>query len=211
MRRSAPHSGFSINSGGTLLFGSSNNQAGSAVPVSLGGTGAGSTGTINTAGFNETLGALTLNSSSTIDFGAGRTTPSSALHFGDSSGATWAAGTTLTISDYSGLVYNNNAGATSGTAGDMLFFGTTSGGLTGTQLAEIQFVNPAGYTGTFGAYIDGSGEVYAGCPRTSDRSRWRASCRRAGLESTPPVAGLLQARPAAMHKLSDGPSLRARP
>ena len=154
-----------VNGGGMLKLGASS-QINTAAPVALGIASATTGGTINTAGFNQTVGALTLNSSSTIDFGAGRSTNTSALQFADSSGKTWASATTLSINDYNGAVYTYSSNAVSG-SGDSLFFGTTAGGLTATQLSDIQFVNPDGMTGTFGAMIESNGQVVAAVPEPS--------------------------------------------
>jgi autotransporter-associated beta strand protein len=91
-------------------------------------------GTFASGGFGQTLGTLTLNSSSTIDFGSG----ASALVFSDSSTIGWAG--TLSILNY-----------TTGT--DSLKFGSGSSALTGSQLAAINF--GSGLT----AQIDASGFV----------------------------------------------------
>jgi hypothetical protein len=43
---------------------------------------------------------------------------------------------------------------------DQLIFGTTSSGLTASQIAEIQFLNPGGFSaGTYGAMILANGEI----------------------------------------------------
>jgi hypothetical protein len=133
--------------GGTVKWGA-NNQISDSTTVTLNG------GTLNTAGLSEGthaaagVGALTLQANSFIDLGSG----ASILHFADSSGIAWTSGKILQIDNWSGL--------TAGSGTDQLLFGTTSGGLTGSQIAEIQFLNPAGFTaGTYGAAILSSGEV----------------------------------------------------
>jgi len=79
-----------------------------------------------TAGFSQNLGTLKLTGTDwsvprVIDFGNG----ASALAFADSSAEDWS-GFILTISNYTAGV-------------DSLRFGTTAGGLTGTQVGLIQF------------------------------------------------------------------------
>lgn len=83
-------------------------------------------GTLSTGGvnFDETLGVLTLSSSSFITLGEG----SHSLTFANSSGATWNG--TLTITGWTG---NGLSGGTGG----KIFVGT--GGLTTTQLSQIIF------------------------------------------------------------------------
>jgi autotransporter-associated beta strand protein len=111
---------------GTLALGASNRISDSSALV-LGG------GTFATGGFSETMNTLTINTTSVIDFGAG----TSALVFADSSAIAWAG--TLNLTNF-----------TIGT--DSLRFGTTSNGLTASQLSAISL---SGYT----AGIDGSGFV----------------------------------------------------
>ena len=120
-----------INPLGSLQIGVSN-----ALPTATGVTLAG--GTLALAGaYNQTLSsALSMSASSTLVFGSGF--GASAIVFGDSSGQTWTG--TLTVSNF------NSAG------GDTLRFGTTSGGLTGSQLSAISFDGIA-------AQIDASGFV----------------------------------------------------
>ena len=45
-----------------------------------------------------------------------------------------------------------------------MLFGTDATGLNGTQITQVEFVNPSGYTGTFGASIDNTGMVFADVP-----------------------------------------------
>lgn len=99
-------------------------------------------GTLATGGLTPaaTLGTLTLSGASTIDFGSG----TSAVAFADSPGAGWNG--TLTIANY-----------TSGT--DTLRFGTSSSGLTSTQLALTDF--GSGYTTQIDSlgYVTGVGAI----------------------------------------------------
>ncbi len=153
--RLANTSNITVNSGGTLLLANSSATASTdrinnSAAMTLNG------GTFNTGGLSEGttgaagIGALTLQANSTIDLGSGSTT--SILHFAASNAATWTASKILTISDWNGSI--------SGGGNEELLFGTTSGGLTATQVAEIQFLNPAGFAaGTYNARILSTGEV----------------------------------------------------
>lgn len=111
---------------GTLALGAADRIANSSALV-LGG------GTFATGGFGETLGMLTLNASSTLDFGAG----ASALVFDDSHSIAWTG--TLTL-------LNFDIGT------DSLKFGTSISALT---LAQLNSISLAGYT----ASLDSSGFV----------------------------------------------------
>jgi autotransporter-associated beta strand protein len=129
-------------SGGTLQLGAAE-RINNAAAFTLNG------GSLETAGFSETVGSLSLMGDSTIDLGAGN----SVLSFADSSGSLWTAGTLLTIANWSGL---------SGGGGmDQLYFGNSASGL-GSHLSAIHFLNPDGFApGTYGAQILPTGEVVA--------------------------------------------------
>ena len=115
-------------SGGTLLLAAANRIADTS-PMTLSG------GTFNTAGFSETVGALTLSANSVIDLGFS----SGVLRFAASNGL-FTSGTTLSI-------YNWTSGS------DHLFFGTNNSSLDGSQLGQISFYSDSGGnflgTGTF--------------------------------------------------------------
>jgi len=116
-----------LNSGGTLLLEGAN-QINDAASLTLAG-GNFSTG----AGFNETLGTLTLSSDSAITLGA-------AIHnlqFGASNLLAWSPSATLTIYGWTGILES------SGTAG-RIYFGSDSTALSAAQLANITF---GGYGG----------------------------------------------------------------
>lgn len=143
-----------VNSTGTLLLGAAN-ALGTSTTMTLAG------GKFNAAGFSDGarngsgapttgMGALTLSSDSTIDFGLGST--ASALAFADSHTATWTG--TLTITDWNGTVGTPD----SASGKDALFFGTTSSGLTSTQLGEIRFQIGSNF---YAANIASNGEVFA--------------------------------------------------
>ncbi len=133
-------SSLTVNSGGTLQLGASN-QINDSATTTLNG------GTFNTGGLSEHVGALTLQSTSTIDLSSG----ASVIAFANSHSISWTG--TLNIYNWSGTPWT-------GGGTDELFFGTDSTGLTATQLADIQFYSGTG-TGayTVGALILANGEV----------------------------------------------------
>jgi hypothetical protein len=105
-------------------------------------------GTISLHSSTQHLAVATLSGNSTIDFNSGNCQ----LTFANSSALAWAAGKTLTVSNWNGLV--------SGGGTDELFFGATSSDLTLTQLAQIRFVNPTGFpAGVWFAKLLPTGEV----------------------------------------------------
>ena len=99
-----------------------------------------------TTGNTQSTGTLTLSDNSTIALGTG----SHSLTFAASNGVSWTAAKTLTITGWTGG-YNG----TSGTAGK-IFVGSSSSGLTASQLSEIVFFNG---TSNFPATILSTGEV----------------------------------------------------
>ncbi len=136
-----PGTGLTINSAGTVQC-AADNQISDVAPLTLSG------GVLNTAGFDESLGTLKLNANSKIDLGGG----SSVVRFAASSGTAWTAGTTLTISNWTGSF---NGGGT-----EQLFFGPNSSGLSVSQIAQVKFANPSGVVaGTYSSKILGTGEV----------------------------------------------------
>jgi autotransporter-associated beta strand protein len=129
-----------INSG-TLLLGAPD-VINNSVNMNLNG------GTFATGGFSDTLNTLTLTADSTIDLGNG----SSVLRFSDSSALAWTSGTTLSITNWTGLL---EGGGT-----DQLYIGTNPSGVTTTQLSQIKFINPFGLpAGIYDARILSSGEI----------------------------------------------------
>jgi autotransporter-associated beta strand protein len=112
-------------------------------------------GTFDTAGFSEKIGALSLSSGvvSTIDLGQG----ASRFQLADSSGQAWIG--SLRIINWSG--------STSGAGIDQMFFGSSATGLTSLQLASVQFIDPAGAVGTYGAQMLSTGEIVAVVPEPS--------------------------------------------
>jgi autotransporter-associated beta strand protein len=117
-------SAVTVNSGGTLLLGSSN-QINNAANLTL-NSGTFSTG--DSVGFSETLGTLTLSGSSSIDLGTGV----HLLQFANSSSLSGSWSGSLTIYGWTGLPL------TSGTSGQ-IYFGNNVTGLTSSQLAMISF------------------------------------------------------------------------
>jgi autotransporter-associated beta strand protein len=104
-------------------------------------------GTFSTQGFDEQVGFLTLAGSAFLDLGA---TGDSVLRFENSSADVWTGSLSIT----------NWSGSTAGGGVDQLFFGVDNTGLTASQLALVQFLNPAGFDpGTYGAQILPTGEL----------------------------------------------------
>ncbi len=122
--------------GGTFQLGQTNAVKTTAL-LTLGG------GTFNAAGFSQTLGTLTLAiGSSTLDFGAGNA--GGIITLSDSVATSWAAGATLSITDWNG--------SSTGGGSNQLLFTNTAGGLSAGQIADLSFVNPAGFAaGTYPA------------------------------------------------------------
>ncbi len=136
------YSGETIISGGTLLLGASNRIDNNSTITLDGGvfrTGAG-------IGYNETVGILNVNASSTIALGTGNHT----LSFAASNGQVWSPCDVITVTGWSGS-YNG----TGGTAGKIKA-GTSSIGLTALQVAQIRFFNGTTY---FAATILSNGEI----------------------------------------------------
>ncbi len=125
----ASTSAVGVASGATVSLGA-DSQINSAATLTLAG------GTLDLNGFNQTLGTLDLNAASALNLSG-----SSALVFADSSALDWNSAT-LSISNFS--VTTNS-----------LRFGTTSGGLTATQLGLFRFVE----FGNVAALIDANGFI----------------------------------------------------
>jgi autotransporter-associated beta strand protein len=123
---------------GTLLW-DADDQIADGAPLTFNGNNP----TLALNGRSEALGPLDLQSDGVIDLGdAG-----ARLVFAGSSGRTWKSGCALII---------RNGGKERGT----IHFGSGPGGLTGGQLAQIGFLDPAGYPpGTYTAMLSASGEV----------------------------------------------------
>ncbi len=119
------YSGTTTITAGTLQLGAADRISNSSNFILNGGTFRTGAAT----GFSETVGTLNLSNNSTIALGTGSHT----LTFAASNGVSWTSGRILTITGWTGG-YNG----TSGTAGK-IFVGSTSGGLTAGQLAQIQF------------------------------------------------------------------------
>jgi autotransporter-associated beta strand protein len=125
-----------VNVGGTLMLSGADplNRIGDTVPLTLSG------GVFNTAGLDENLGVLTLTCDSVIDMLAG----TSILKFADSSGAIWASGARLSIWNWTSATLSPGGDFYIGGGADQLHFGSVAGGLTGAQLAQIDFYTGAG-------------------------------------------------------------------
>ncbi len=130
-----------INGGASLELGASQRIFDSATISLVNG------GTLNTKGFSETAGTLSLTGvNNIIDLADG----ASVLRFADSSGIVW--GSSVNILNWTGT-------ASTGGGTDQVIFGTSNTGLTGSQLSSIFFVNPFGdgntYTAQWGSGLNG--------------------------------------------------------
>ncbi|NVO21348.1 MAG: autotransporter-associated beta strand repeat-containing protein, partial [Bacteroidetes bacterium] len=135
------YTGSTIITAGTIQYGIANAMSSGTVQLNGGTLSTGAS-----AGFSDAAGVLTLTDNSSISLGTGVHT----LTFSASNGASWTAGTILTINGWSG-----NWNGTAGTAGKVIF-GNSSSGLTVSQLAQIRFYNGSMY---FPAVILSTGEV----------------------------------------------------
>jgi len=135
-----------INSGGSLLISANNAVSGN---LTLNG------GTIAVSGTTtDTVGALTLSSSSVIDLSNAANARS--LYFADSSAISWTG--TLSIWNWNGT----NLHGTSYGAGDrQIFFGNSASGLTQSQLDNISFYSDSGSSFIGTAFIRSTGEIAA--------------------------------------------------
>src|SRR5262249_35288687 len=101
----------------------------------------------------QQLGSLTIDVDAAINL-AGN---AAILRFADSHAKDWAGQLTWRVPH---LTVSNWNGSTNGGGTDQLSFGNSSSALTASQLAQIQFTNPAGFApGTYPAQILSTGEV----------------------------------------------------
>ena len=126
--------------GGTLTLGASDRITNTSDMILNGGE-------FSSAGYNETVGTLSLTENSSITLDASSHT----LTFANSSSESWTAGKVLTVYGWTG------SANTTGTNGK-LFIGSDNTGLTSGQLAQIQF---DGYPET--AAILSTGEIVPAC------------------------------------------------
>jgi autotransporter-associated beta strand protein len=142
--------GVTVNSGGTLLLSGAGRHIGNAVGVSLNG------GTFNTGGFSEpggapsgsnNIGALTLTSTSTLDFGSSNT---SVLEFGGLGPHT--GGAVLQIIDWDGVP------GIGGSGDRLLFTGLATTFISNYQQGEVSFDGQSGYTTV--QFFDGDSLAY---------------------------------------------------
>jgi hypothetical protein len=132
----APQSSFSCDDGvitqsGTLTLANASLYAGS-----------------NTVQFGRVCLSDGGNTNSTLYMPSG----ASVMHFADSSSMTWSNDSVLIIANWSGSLFGGGA--------QQIIFGNSSTALTATQLAQIQFQNPAGLAaGTYPAKILSAGEI----------------------------------------------------
>jgi fibronectin-binding autotransporter adhesin len=131
-----------VNSTATLQLGQ-NNQINTTSAVELAG------GKLNTGGFSDTVGTLTLSANSVLDLANG----ASILNFANSS-TTFGSGTFT-------LAIHNWTGSLTGGGTDQVFFGSDNTGLTQQQLDRITFFSDSGTTSLGSAKILSSGEIVA--------------------------------------------------
>jgi autotransporter-associated beta strand protein len=126
-----PITSISVNTGGTLQLNAANNIPDASTMILGGGTFT----TGSSAGFEETLGTLTLSANSTINLGTGAHT----LTFPTSSAISWTPNALLYVTGWSGS-YNGTAGT-----GGKLFVGSSATGLSASQVQQILFFNGTNY------------------------------------------------------------------
>ena len=137
----AAYTGATIINAGTVQLGAADRLANASTMTLAGGT-------FNTGGFNETVGALTLSSSSVIDLADG----ASILHYADSSAIGWTG--TLSVWNWTGTMFT-------GGGADQLIFGNSAGGLAGAQVAQVNFYSGAGTGFIGGGMMLSTGELVA--------------------------------------------------
>ena len=159
------YTGTTTISAGTVTLGASSVLADASNMILNGGTF--STGAA--AGFTETVGTLALADDSVISLGTG----SHALTFAASNGVSWSAGKKLAITGWTG-----GFNGTSGTSGQ-IFMGSTSSGLTASQLAQMIFSDGVtNYTAT----ILSTGEVVPVAPTAVKLTHFNAASYTDGVQ-----------------------------
>ena len=121
--------------GGTLLFGASN-QVTNAPAVALANGGLSMQGL---SGATETLGALTLTATSTIDFGKGNALGNTLMF----ASLNLAAGTIFNVVDWTGSIYYGMTDSGSDTTQDRLLF-TSLSAAAASELGQIYFYSDSG-------------------------------------------------------------------
>jgi hypothetical protein len=105
-------------------------------------------GTLTVGDADEQLGRFILASNATINLGGGN----AKLSFSNSSGEDWNSATILTVTNWNG--------SSTGGGDDQLRFGESQSGITATQVHQIRFIDPLGFsTGEYVAQILSTGEV----------------------------------------------------
>jgi lysophospholipase L1-like esterase len=127
---------------GNLLWGG-NNQVNDASNLILS-----EAASLNPAGYSDTVGTLAITGNGNIYMGAS----TSVLRFAASSASTWTSGKQLIIREWNG--------SPTGGGSEGVFFGASASGLSAGQIANVGFMNPAGFaTGLYQAAILATGEV----------------------------------------------------
>lgn len=156
---------------GTLRLGASNRIADASGLVLSGGT-------FSTGGFNETLGAFSLDGNSFLNFGAGANSTLRFTSVGTISGTTINA----QVLEYNGA--DRLFIGTSGTSAAAALGGTKGDGVSNGNETRIKFLNPEGLSGTFNADQLSSGEVVPIITTASSPSALISEFRFHGLNST---------------------------
>jgi len=103
---------------------------------------------LNLNGHGEAMGALVLAGDGDLYLG----NASALVRFADTSAQAWSPAKQLVIREWNG--------SPTGGGAERVFFGTTAGGLTTSQLAQVGFMDPAGFaSGLYHAAILATGEV----------------------------------------------------
>jgi hypothetical protein len=117
-------------------------------------------GTMNISASQNSMGQLGLATNGTINLAASPLV----VRFANSTSLTWDANSLLTIAGWNGSY--------DGGGSNQIYFGTTSGGLTSSQLSRVRFLNPTGIpAGTYNARILSTGEVVPIPPPTLQAMR----------------------------------------
>ncbi len=135
LRGANTYTGSTVVDAGTLALGA-NNVLPNTSPISIGNA------TLNADTFTDTAGTLDPTSTATVNLGAGAT-----LAFADSSTIDWTGGTLAITGTF--------------VSGSSLRFGTTSGGLTPTQLGLITGAGPVTLDASGFLVSAGGGNTYA--------------------------------------------------
>ncbi|WP_309383472.1 autotransporter-associated beta strand repeat-containing protein [Cerasicoccus frondis] len=138
--------------GGTLLNSSSNQIENNTGMIFSDNAVGSTTPTWNVNDADEVLGTLTLNNDSEVNLDFGSDSGDGGIvQFADSSADAWSGSGILVIDNWNGDI--------SGGGLDQLYIGSSSSGVTSSQIQRIYFRNPGGLSGFYQAQILSSGEI----------------------------------------------------